>query len=185
MRRWLWISMLPLTVGACRSAGSHYLHPNVDVAALHRVAVLPFENLTTERTSAEKVQKIFTSELLALEAFEVVEPGAVVKALRAEHVDSVAGLGPPELKRLGDALKADAFFMGSVVDFAESHGNTPAPQVTIEMHLVEAQSGVTVWSTNNTRSGASVSARLFGVGGESLTDAARKLVRDQLHTLAR
>jgi hypothetical protein len=76
--------------------------------------------------------------------------------------------------------------MGSVVDFAETRtGTTPMPEVTINLRLVETQSGVTVWSASRTRSGTTASARLFGIGGQSLTEAARQLVREELSTLVK
>jgi TolB-like protein len=172
-----------LAVG-CRSAGTRYLHPNVDLAALKTAAVLPFENLTADRTAADKVQKIVVTELLALEVFEVVEPGTVVKAMRAERAESVEALGPAELQKVGAAVKADVLFLGAVVDFADNRsGSTPAPEVTVQLRMVETQSGVTVWSVSRTRSGAGAMARLFGIGGDSVTEAARQLVRDELRTL--
>lgn len=183
MRNALILPLLLLT--ACASGGAtRYLHPNVDLGAIQKVAVLPFENLTAERTAGEKVQKVFMTELLSLSVFEVVEPGAVVRALKAERAEAVEALGPAELKRIGEALKADALFLGSVVDFADNRtGTTPAPEVTVQLRLVETQSGVTVWSASRTRSGSSLSARLFGVGGASLTEAARELVRAELRSL--
>ena len=51
------------------------------------------------------------------------------------------------------------------------------------MRLIETSTGATLWSTGQTRSGAGMSTRLFGVGGESLTQAARKVVRGELATL--
>ena len=170
--------------GGCRSAGSRYLHPNVDLAALRTAAVLPFENLTADRSAGDKVQKIVVAELLALGTFEVVEPGTVVRVLRSERVESIEGLGPAEMTKVGTALKADVLFVGSVVDFADNRsGSTPAPEVTIQLRMIETQSGVTVWSVSKTRSGAGAMARLFGIGGDSVTEAARHLVREELHTL--
>jgi hypothetical protein len=170
--------------GGCRSAGSRYLHPNVDLAALKTAAVLPFENLTADRSAGDKVQKVVVAELLALGVFEVVEPGTVVRALRAERVESIEGLGPAEMTRVGTALKADVLFVGTVVDFTDNRsGSTPAPEVTIQLRMVETQSGVTVWSVSKTRSGAGAMAKLFGIGGDSVTEAARQLVREELRTL--
>jgi TolB-like protein len=163
-----------------------YIHPNMDLGAIKRVAVLPFENLAQDRTASEKVQKIFLTELLSLEAFEVVEPGQVTQTLRGSRIDSVEALGPADFKRLGETLKAQGFFVGSVVDFTETRsGATPTPEVTIQLRLVEAQTGVTVWSASRSRSGATTSARLFGIGGQSLTEAARQLVHDELTTLVK
>jgi TolB-like protein len=158
-----------------------YLHKNADLGAINKVAVLPFDNLTQERAAGDKVQKIFYLELLSLDVFEVAEPGQVTKVLRGASLDT---LGPAEFQRIGKELGVDALFTGTVVDFADTRaGNTPAPEVTIQLRLVETHSGSTVWSTGQTRSGAAVSTRLFGVGGESLTSAARRVVRSELGTL--
>jgi hypothetical protein len=182
------LAMIALLVlaGACGHAVTQYVHPNADIAALKTVAVLPFENLSQDRTAGDKVQKIFSSELLATGAFSVVEPGLVSKTLKASRIETTESLGPADLKKLGEELKADGVFMGSVVDFAESRsGQTPTPDITIQLRLVECQSGATVWSASRSKSGASASARLFGIGGESLTEAARELVKQELNTLVK
>ena len=172
--------------GCASSPTTKYLHPNVDLGAIRRVAVLPFENLSQDRSAAEKVHKVFLTELLSLEAFEVVEPGQVTQYLRSNRIDSIEGLGPPDLKRIGESLKAQGIFVGAVVDYAEARsGTTPSPEVTIQLRLVETQSGVTVWSASRTRSGASASARLFGIGGQSLTEASRQLIREELNPLVK
>jgi TolB-like protein len=176
-----------LGAGACRSTRTtKYVHPNMDLGAIRRVAVLPFESLVQDRTAGEKVQKIFLTELLSLEAFEVAEPGLVTKTLRAERIESADALGPADLKRLGETLKVQGIFLGSIVDYADNRsGPTPAPEVTIQLRLVEVQTGVTVWSVSRTRSGTTASARLFGIGGQSLTEAARQLLREELSTLVK
>ena len=172
--------VLALLAGGCRTTQTRYLHKNADLGAIAKVAVLPFDNLTQERSAGDKVQKIFYLELLALDVFEVTEPGQVNKVLRGAPTDA---LGPAELQRLGKDLGVDAVFTGTVVDFADTHaGNTPTPEVTVQLRLIDTHSGTTVWSTGQTRSGAGVSTRLFGVGGESLTEAARRVVKTELAT---
>jgi TolB-like protein len=190
MQKQIWkigVALAPLLLSAgCAHTVTQYIHPNADLAALKSVAVLPFQNLSNDRTAGDKVEKLFLSELLSTGAFNVVEPGLVSKTLKADRSESTETLGPADFKRLGEELKADAFFLGSVVDFAESRsGSTPTPDVTIQLRLVESQSGATVWSASRTRSGTSASARLFGIGGESLTETARDIVREELHTLVR
>ena len=182
----LLILAMALACGCRSTRTTKYLHPNMDLGAIKRVAVLPFDSLVQDRSAGEKVQKLFLTELLASEAFEVAEPGQVTKLLRAERVESTDSLGPADFKRLGESLKVQGIFLGSVVDFTESRtGSTPAPEVTIQLRLVETQSGVTVWSASRTRSGTTASARLFGIGGQSLTEAARRLVREELSTLVK
>jgi TolB-like protein len=175
--------LLAMALPACRtSQQTSYVHKNADLGSITKVAVLPFDNLSQERAAGDKVQKIFYLELLALDVFEVAEPGQVTKVMRAQT--SADALGPAEYQKIGKDLGVDAIFVGSVVDFTEAHtGSTPTPEVTIQLRLIEAHSGSTVWSTGRTRSGASVSTRLFGVGGESMTQAARRVVKAELGTL--
>jgi TolB-like protein len=182
----LLLALVPALAGCSSGSSAKYIHPNADLGAIRRVAVLPFENLTTERSAGDKVQKVFLSELLATEAFDVVEPGQVAKLLKTERVESVEALAPADLKRIGEVLKAQGLFIGSLVDFSETRsGSVVAPQVTIQLRLVEVQSGVTIWTASKTRSGASASARLFGIGGETQTEAARTLMREQLKGLVK
>jgi TolB-like protein len=173
-----------LAGAACRSSSqTRYLHPNADLAAIQRVAVLPFENVTSDRAAADKLQKVFLVELLSLEIFDVAEPGQVVQALRS-YKEGPESLTPADIKKIGETLNVQGVFIGTVIDFAESRrGGNTAPEITIQMRLVETQSGATVWSTSQSRSGTSVSQRLFGIGGQSLTEAARNIVRAQLRTL--
>lgn len=177
--------ILALALTGCRSTRqTQYLHKNADLGAIEKVAVLPFENLAEERSAADKVQKIFQIELLALDVFEVAEPGQVTKVLRASGITSPEALGEKEIQKLGQELGAQALFVGTVVDYESTRvGSTPTPEVTIQVRLVETQTGATIWSTSHTRAGAGISTRLFGLGGESLTEAARRVVRKELATL--
>lgn len=179
--------LMPLVVAiallatACRtSRQTSYMHKNADLGAISKVAVLPFENLTSERSAADKVQKIFYLELLSLDVFEVAEPGDVTKSVRS----GTDVLGPSDYQRIGKELGVEAVFVGTVVDFTESRtGSTSTPEVTIQLRMIETNTGSTIWSTGRTRSGASISTRLFGVGGESLTEASRRVLRAELETL--
>jgi TolB-like protein len=184
--RILGVSALLVAAACASSTTTKYVHPNMDLGAIKRVAVLPFETLVPDRSAGEKVQKIFLTELLSLDVFDVAEPGQVAKVLKAERIDSTESLGPADLKRIADALKVQGLFLGTVVDYAESRtGATPSPDVTIQLRLVEAQTGVTVWSASRSRSGATASARLFGVGGQSLTQVSRQLMQEELSTLVK
>jgi len=169
----------------CRSSGrTTYTHPGADLGAIRRVAVLPFSTVGTDRTPGEKVERVFLVELLAMGAVEVVEPGDVARLFTAEKLGPAETLSAGELQRVGRALGADGLFLGQVIDFTQRvAGSTPAPEVTIQLRLVEVSSGTTAWSSTESRSGAGVGSRLFGVGGDSLTEAARQLVRKQLKRL--
>ncbi|HSP35267.1 MAG TPA: hypothetical protein VLU46_13200 [Thermoanaerobaculia bacterium] len=185
--RSLTAAVLVICISACasgRSTQTRFLHKNADLGAIGKVAVLPFDNLSQERAAGDKVQKIFYLELLSLDVFDVAEPGQVTKVLRGVAGTSLDALGPAEYRKIGKDLGVDGVFTGSVVDFAEGRtGSTSTPDVTIQLRLIETATGATVWSAGQTRSGASAGTRLFGVGGESLTEAARRVVRSELKTL--
>jgi TolB-like protein len=172
-----------LATRCASSPQTRYLHPNADLGMIKKVAVIPFENVTDDRAAGEKVTRIFFVELLSLDVFEVSEPGQSVKVLRTQS-GGVDALGTADLQRIAKELGVDGLFLGSVVDFAEARsGSTQDPRVTIQLRLVDAQSGTTIWSTSQTRSRAALSTKLLGVGRESLTEVARELVRSELQTL--
>ena len=175
--------LLFLSISGGGGAPTRYIHPNADLGAIQKVAVLPFENVSGAQGASDKVHKIFLVELLSLEAFDVIEPGRVAKVLKGETIASPDQLAPEDLKRIGAALGADGLFMGQVIDYSDARGTGGAPSVTIQLRLVETASGATVWSTSKTQSGVKASTRLFGVSSDSITEATRNVIRDELATL--
>ncbi len=70
--------LVPLAMASCASTKIEpavYMHPNADLSVYERVAVLPFENLTTERFAADRVRELLVVELSSKGLFEVVESG--------------------------------------------------------------------------------------------------------------
>jgi len=168
----------------CATPLRYYFHPDADLGTVKKVAVLPFENLSSDQTVGDKVQRLFTLELLSLGAFDVVEPGLVGKVMRTQHVEAAQNMTPDDIKQLGKALEVQGLFFGTVVEFKDDRvGTAHAPEVTLQLRLVEAATGVTIWSCTASQSGAALSVRLFGIGGDSPTEAAQALMRRQLRTL--
>jgi TolB-like protein len=162
-----------------------YVNERADLGAVKTVAVLPFENVTNDKLCAERVQKIFITELLNQSAFQLVEPGQVTRALRKDGLDPGA-LTPDDIKRLGDGLKAQALFLGAVLEYDEGRtAAVPSPKVKILLRLVDTQTGTTLWSVSRTRAGASMASRLFGIGGKPASSVAEDLIRDELWALTR
>ena len=185
MRRTFSITVLGLILLiGCRSGPTVYVHSNADFSLIKKVAVLPFENLTQDRFASDKVQKILVTELLSLGAFEVAEPGQVFRVLANQRIENVSNIAAPEIKKVGEALGVQALIFGTVVDFGSTQvGTNPSPEVTVQLRLVETQSGITLWSVSHTRSGVKIPVRLFGIGGETPTEAAGKLIRREVNTI--
>jgi polysaccharide biosynthesis protein PelC len=165
---------------------NHFTNPKADLSTMHKVAVVPFENMSAERLSGEKVQRLFLAELLNSNAFEVIEPGRVVRTLKDERIESPAAMTPEEIQRVGKVLKADGIFFGTVLDFADTKATAGGgAAITVQFKLVETGAGTTVWSASRHRSGTSLGAKMFGLSPTNSTVIATELVRDALHTLVR
>jgi len=179
---WKRIASLTLVVAASASCArtTRYTNASSDMGTVKTVAVLPFDNLTTEKLAGDRLNKIFTTELLALETFRVVEPGEVIRAVRSSGIDTTS-LTAADVKQLGKALHAEALFVGTVLEYDEGRGaGTPSPQVTLQFRLLDTESGTTLWSVSRTSSGATVTARLFGLGGKTASVVSREMIQEEL-----
>jgi TolB-like protein len=175
---------IALAIAATGCGGpKRYVNRNADLGAVRTVAILPFENLTTDKLCAERLNRIFLTEILNYRAFQVVEPGQVMRAVRRDQFD-LGSLTADDIKRLGKALNVQALVLGSVLEFEEKRASTGA-QVKVQFRLVDTESAVTVWSVTRTRAGLGFAARMFGFEGDSATEIAQQLIRDEVARLAR
>lgn len=174
-----------LTAAGCGSP-TRYVKTNADLGAITAVAVVPFENVTNDKLCAERVHKIFLTELLNFDAFRVVEPGQLLRAMRRDQLEP-GTLTPEEMKKLGELLQVQALFLGSVLEYDEgrSGGLAPSPRVRLQFRLVDTQTGTTLWSVSRTRGGATLTGRMFGVGGDPVSTLAQKVIREELGELLR
>jgi curli biogenesis system outer membrane secretion channel CsgG len=178
------VLVVALALAGC-SSQNRYVSPTADLGDVKTVAILPFESVTSDKLAADRIQKIFFTELLATGAFQVVEPGQVGFVMRRERIGGEA-LTNEDLKKLGQALRAEAFFMGAVIEYDDGRGGpVPTPRVKLLLRLVEAATGETLWSVGPSRVGATVSARLFGIGGAPASVIAEELIRRELAQLTR
>lgn len=171
-------------LGGCNGYGTKaYVRPGVDKPAIKRIAVLPFESLMNDEYSGERIRRLVITELLS-RGVEVIEPGEVRRLLIEEKVKSLGAISRNNLKNLGTKLGVDAIMMGSVETYKISSGLAVTyPEVSINLRLVDPPSGNIIWSAGNTSGGASFLTRHFGSEGITLSDAARKVVKEAINTL--
>jgi hypothetical protein len=55
--------------------------------------------------------------------------------------------------------------------------------VTLDLHMVETETGATVWAATHSEKGAGLSAKLLGTGAEPISETTRRCVRVLLRTL--
>jgi TolB-like protein len=166
-----------------------FTNPDFDFSFVERVAVLPFENLSDDRQAGYRATRLMVTELLASGAVDVVEPGEVHAALA-----KLPGYQPrrapnpstEQIVSLGKELRVQGFILGSVPQAETvSSGTVRIPVVTLDVHMVEAETGATVWAATHTERGGSFGARVLGTGGKPLSVTTRRCVKRVLKTLIR
>jgi hypothetical protein len=152
-----------------------FVHPDYNFAFVERVAVIPFEELTDDRGAAARVSRYFVTELLEAQVFDIVEPGEVLDGLIAVGTMRASELTPRQIRDLGGRFNAQALFLGSVTESATIRtGASSENVVTLDVRLVETETGTVIWSTTVTEAGRGFWSRLFGTNGDSMGEVARK-----------
>jgi TolB-like protein len=163
-----------------------FLHPEYNFGMIERVAVIPFVNLTNDAGMGEFAARLFITELLSKNAFDVVEIGEVVHELVKAGKSRDSELSTEELKKIAGLLNAQALIFGSVGESSSLRtGSISSHILGMQVSMVEAETGVTVWSANIHTSGPGFLARIFGVGEQSRGNSARKAVKKAVKTLVR
>jgi hypothetical protein len=157
---------------------------NMDFGSLRTVAVLPFENLSSDEFAAARVRDAFANMLLATGAVYVLPPGEVARGLLTIGRLPRAGLSSDQIKQLAAALKVDAVITGVVSEYGPVRsGSASANVVSVSVQMMEKSSGLVVWSASSTQGGVSVVDRLFGGGGAPMNTVTEKAVNDLLDKL--
>jgi TolB-like protein len=174
-----------LALAGCGTMGpATYVHPSYDFSRVKKVAVLPLENLASDQTAGEKMRKVVVTELLATGVVDAIEPGQVNRVLAQQNVQNTTAMSPDDFKKVGAALGAQLLIVGSVESYDRVPvGGVQAPEVTLTLRGVDAETGTVVWATSHTQGGATVAARLFGLTGDSLSEVARKTAHEAVVSL--
>jgi TolB-like protein len=186
---------LPILASLCLAAcggtmkTTQFTNPKFNFAFVQRIAVLPFENESIDRQAGTRATRLAITELLATGAVDVVEPGEVQAAL-VKIAGAIPGraVAPSteQVLALGKALNVQGLLLGSVTQSENLRsGTVPIPVVTIDLHLVETETGATVWATTHSEKGGSLEARVLGTGGEPIAETTRRCVQEALEALVK
>lgn len=148
--------VLAALLAGCSGGVTRFVHPEADLAFYESLGVVPFESLGQDRLAGEKATNIFFTEVLRRGFADVREPGQFAAAIQ-----KLRGLGPSErawtaadLARLGNEAQVQGVFMGIVRDYEmTSVGRSTFPLVSIEVRLIDTNTGNMVWSASKTRRG--------------------------------
>lgn len=185
--RVLFIGILAILFFNCcgvKANPQFYINREVDFSFFKRVAVLPFENLTSERFAGAMVRQVVISELLATGLVEVNVPGDPIDAIENMRLKPDEPLSTEQIKDLGKKLKVQAVILGAVEEFGEvRYGNASAPEVSITLMMADVTSGSIIWSVTKTKGGASFWSRHFGARSNTMSETVLEVVREALQTL--
>ncbi|MGQ9569404.1 MAG: GNA1162 family protein [Thermodesulfovibrionales bacterium] len=161
----------------------YYVQQQFDYTNIKRIAVLPFESLTTDEYAGEKIRQSVITDLLS-RGFDIIEPGEVTRTLIELKIKSLSSIKTADIQTLAKTLNADALMMGSVEAYGISKGiNVSYPEVSITLRLIEGSSGKIIWSVCNTSGGPNFWTRHFGTENISLSETANKVVKEAIDTL--
>ncbi len=183
---YLLIVLTALSASACASAPVSYIHPKYDFSLVRKIAVLPLDNLTQDQQAGKKVRRSVISEILAAGVVDVIELGQVNRALAQQRIESVSSMSAEDFKKLGTSLGAEAFVVGSVDTFDRVNvGGAFFAEVAITLRAVDAATGTIIWSASHSGGGVGVAGRLFGLGGDTMSEALQKTAQTTVATLFR
>jgi len=149
----------------------------------HRICLLPFENRTQARLAGRVVAELLAQRLGASGTFEVVEPADFREALVTAGIRGLRSGDPAEMAKLSKALGTTLYLRGTIYAFkdASTKNASVAPELELDLALVDTASGRIVWTSRLARTGRDYEG-LFQLGAitniVTLTDqAAAEMVR--------
>jgi hypothetical protein len=158
--------------------------PDMDFALLRTVAVMPFDNLTTDRLAAARVRNTFMTSLFATGVVYVIPSGEVVRGIKRAGIENPVIPSPEEIAKLTAIIKADAVITGAVNEYGQVRSaTTTANVISVSMQMIEKESRKVVWSASTTKGGISAWDRLFGGGGRPMEDVTEAAINDLINKL--
>ncbi|MBU0673825.1 MAG: hypothetical protein KJ950_04210 [Proteobacteria bacterium] len=178
--------LLALMAGCSgRFVSEEFLREDVDLEAISRIAVLPFQNNSNDLYASERSRNIAITQLLAMGVADVVDRGVVDSVMIEEVIDPTLPVDMINLKRLGQRLNVQAFLLGSV-DLVDSTaaGSSKYPQVALTLRLVDAQASMIIWQASGRWTTETILGRIFGIAPTDNFHVNLKLIRNMLRNLA-
>lgn len=171
-------------INGCSPKESSYVNSAYEFHLVKKVAVFPFSNNSSNPQAAERIRMITVTELLSRRTFLVLEPSFVNQAIASSKVSAVEKLEPDEVEAISKKLGADAVVLGSVDSYkVTSYNSMNTSEVTVTLRMLDVKSGEVVWMATRSTKTPGFAARALGVGNQSLSESAQKVVTQICDTL--
>lgn len=171
---------------SCSSAPleTTYFHPSMDFGAVKTVAIMPFKNLSNDKSAAGRVRDVFITMLLSTGEMYVVPPGEVARGTVRAGISTPATPSTEEIIKLSSITKVDAVITGVIREYGEVRsGSTSANVISFSLQMIESQSGQVIWTASTTKGGITMKDRLFGGGGKPMNEITEIAVNDIINKL--
>ena len=123
--------------------------PVLDPDVPHKVAVMPFFNLSERNFAGEIMALHFVRQLRARENFNVIEPGIVRHALLRGRVIMGGGISLADAGLISNLLEADLILSGKIMDYQDFQGLAANPKVDFSAEIFEEKSREVVWTVQS------------------------------------
>lgn len=156
-----------------------YHNPNMDFGAVQTVAIMPFQNMTSDKSAADRVRDVFSNILLSTGRIYAIPPGEVSRAAIRAGISDPASPATEEIIKLAAITKVDAVITGVVREYGEVRSGTASANViSFSLQMIETQTGRIIWSASSTKGGITMKDRLLGGGGRPMNDITQEAVND-------
>lgn len=163
---------------------STYFHPSMDFGAIKTVAVMPFKNLSNNKSAAGRVRDVFITMLLSTGEMYVLPPGEVARASVRAGITTPTSPATEEIIKLAAITKVNAVITGVIREYGEVRsGSTSANIISFSLQMIETQSGQVVWNASSTKGGITMKDRLLGGGGKPMNEITEIAVNDIINKL--
>lgn len=139
--------MLLLAAGCSASLSSFNVAPE-QIKNTSCVAVLPFENVSANRSAGSIVSDIVSIKVMQIGDFSVMTRAEVLDMLDARGIVFKNGISVQDAAGIGKLLGVQAVFAGVVTDYPSDtgNGNNPDDTVGLQLFFIDASTGDVLWS---------------------------------------
>jgi len=176
--------LLVFSLTACAGSEATYKNETMNFGSVQSVAVMPFENLTSDDDASARVRDVFMGMLLATEAMYVLPPGEVERGIERAGINKPTAPTVEKIQSLGKILNVDAVITGVLREYGTVRsGQSQANLISLSLQMMEVETGTVVWSGESTKGGITLSDRMFGGGGAPMNEVTKEAINDLLDQL--
>lgn len=178
------ITICILCITGCATKPKVYVNPNTNFGFIKRVAVLPFENLTSDRFADKKVRDVFVTSLLSTEVIDVPELGEVMKALESQGITTSEAVTGDVAKAIGQILGVQGLVLGTVEEYSINRNMSGSfPEIAVTLRMLDVKTGNIIWSVSHSEKGGRLLPTVFGIGEDTLSEVTARATKRVVETL--